>query len=643
MVNRVLVVGLDSADWSIIHPLVDSGMMPNLGRLVDGGSSGVLAGLRPLLAPMVWTSVATGCRAAAHGVAGAAEVRPDQGGIQPVGRRSWRAPSFWETLSAAGVSTAIVGWPATRPADGWPGTLIDDSFAEATGADFDTWSLPPHCISPQPLREALRELRVHPSDIAGTQLAALVPSAVEIDQKTDDRLARLAVILAEAATIHAAATHLIENTSWELFAIHYGFLGRVQQQFMRYRSAEAAMIDEDARIFGPVVDSAYRFQDMMLGRLLDLAGSDTDVLIVSANGSMIDPAFFSGPRQGASAWSELRLRDQGVLVAAGPGIARDALVHGVGVLDICPTLLAAFGLAAGAEIAGRVIDEIFAAPPQTLQSGPASAPSADELELSAEETVGHLRVLGYREHVAAPQAQAIEDARVASLINLAESDIAIGAYANAAVFLESARRLQADNSYVQLQLAQCRYFLEDWKACRPLAEAVLEAYPDAPWGHILMGGLLALTGDREAADPHLTRATELGRDVPNARLRLGTVAMQLGEHPSAEVHFQAALRLEPGLAEAVGGIGMACHAQGDQARAEQYLRQAIGLRYYLPLIHLHLGLVLAETGRLVDAAAQLRVALGQQPQLRRAADAVQKIEAAIVQSLLPGGKSEVGP
>ena len=64
-------------------------------------------------------------------------------------------------------------------------------------------------------------------------------------------------------------------------------------------------------------DAAWGFQDAMLGRLLTLAGPQADVILVSP---------------------------QGVLIAAGPGFAADAIVHGAGLTDIAATVLARFGL-----------------------------------------------------------------------------------------------------------------------------------------------------------------------------------------------------------------------------------------------------------------------------------------------------------
>ena len=79
--QRLLLVGWDSADWKIIHPLLDSGELPGLARLVESGTSGNLTTLEPQLSPMLWTSIATGKMAYHHGVPGFTEVDPGTGAV----------------------------------------------------------------------------------------------------------------------------------------------------------------------------------------------------------------------------------------------------------------------------------------------------------------------------------------------------------------------------------------------------------------------------------------------------------------------------------------------------------------------------------------------------------------------------------
>ena len=68
--QRVLLVGWDSADWQMIHPLIDQGLMPTTAKFLEQGAWGNLATTRPILSPMLWNTIATGKQPVHHGFFG---------------------------------------------------------------------------------------------------------------------------------------------------------------------------------------------------------------------------------------------------------------------------------------------------------------------------------------------------------------------------------------------------------------------------------------------------------------------------------------------------------------------------------------------------------------------------------------------
>jgi len=77
MPPRLLLIGLDAADWKIFHPLIDAGEMPAFSRLLESGASGELLAPQPLVPALLLTSLVTGKRAWQHGLCHGAEVAPD--------------------------------------------------------------------------------------------------------------------------------------------------------------------------------------------------------------------------------------------------------------------------------------------------------------------------------------------------------------------------------------------------------------------------------------------------------------------------------------------------------------------------------------------------------------------------------------
>ena len=59
--GRILMVGIDSADWDVIGPLMEEGKLPNPTALVEAGVSCDLHSLEPKQkSPTIWATIATG-------------------------------------------------------------------------------------------------------------------------------------------------------------------------------------------------------------------------------------------------------------------------------------------------------------------------------------------------------------------------------------------------------------------------------------------------------------------------------------------------------------------------------------------------------------------------------------------------------
>jgi predicted AlkP superfamily phosphohydrolase/phosphomutase/tetratricopeptide (TPR) repeat protein len=402
--RRVLLVGWDAADWKVIHPLMDAGKMPNVQRLVDQGVAGQMATLRPPLSPMLWTSIATGKRPFKHGIHGFSEPAPHGLGIQPVTNLSRRCKALWNILNQNGLKSVVIGWWPSHPAEPIHGVMVSNHFHQARGRLKDGWPLLPGTVHPPELAATLAEMRLHPEEVVGPMVEAFVPRAAEIDQDQDRRLYSLAKILCECVSIHSAATWLIENQPWDLFAVYYDAIDHFSHGFMRYHPPRQEFIPEkDFELYKDVVTTGYTFHDQMLGTLLKKVGDDVTVILMSDHGFHPDhlrpksiPQIPAGPA--------IEHRDFGILAMEGPGIKQDELLHGANVLDVAPTVLTIFGLAVGADMDGKVLTRAFEEPPKVE-----TIPSWEEVPgddgrhpldtrldpVSAKESLEQLVALGY--------------------------------------------------------------------------------------------------------------------------------------------------------------------------------------------------------------------------------------------------------
>src|SRR5215470_6104394 len=58
--RRLVLVGLDAADWAVLDPLAAAGRLPAFARLKAHGRTGVMLATPPLISPILWTTIATG-------------------------------------------------------------------------------------------------------------------------------------------------------------------------------------------------------------------------------------------------------------------------------------------------------------------------------------------------------------------------------------------------------------------------------------------------------------------------------------------------------------------------------------------------------------------------------------------------------
>ncbi len=450
--EKLLLIGWDAADWKAINPLLDAGKMPNLARLVEGGTIGNLATLQPVLSPMLWTSIATGKRPYKHGVHGFSEPDPTTGGIRPVSNLSRTTKAMWNVLNQEGLHSVVVGWWPSHPAEPLTrGAMVSNHYHRATAPLGEPWPMQEGAVHPERWAGPLEKLRVHPGELTGDDLAPFLPGLegmgqAELDEvAADPRVRSLGKIVADASSVHAAATALMQSEPWDFMAVYYDAIDHFGHSFMKYHPPRREHISErDFRIFNYCMEAGYIFHDMMLGALLALAGEDTTVLLMSDHGFHPDHLRPSAiPREPAGPAAEHR--QLGILAARGPGVREDHRVYGAGLLDICPTVLHHFGLPVGEDMDGKVLLDIYREPAEVRR-----VPSWDEVDgddgghppdrvvspADSKAAPDQLVALGYIEEPDADRGKAVEQTVRELDYNLAQAYMDGGIYGEAAVLLE---------------------------------------------------------------------------------------------------------------------------------------------------------------------------------------------------------------
>ena len=359
MSRKILLIGWDGADWNIINPLLDSGQMPALERLVNNGVISNLATLDPPISPMLWTSIATGKKADKHGILGFLEPDIANSNIRPVNVTSRKVRAIWNILHNQGKKCNVVGWWPSHPAEPINGAMISNFFHKASSKYGEPWEIKEGSVYPVSLLQDISELRVHPGEITFAHLLPFVPELDKIDKDNTIYLDAIAKNLAEAASIQSVTTHLMETTEWDLTAVYFDMIDHFCHGFMKFYPPKMEdTSDELFELLKNVIPSAYKFQDMMLDRLLTIAGEDTTVIIISDHGFQIDklrpkklPDYSSAPIHQHNPY--------GIFCISGENIKKDERIYGSTLLDITPTILDLFELPVGRDMDGKVLMSIY--------------------------------------------------------------------------------------------------------------------------------------------------------------------------------------------------------------------------------------------------------------------------------------------
>ena len=628
MTKKFLLIGWDGADWRVIKPLLDQGLLPTLKNLMARGAWGNLATLDPPLSPMLWTSIATGMTADQHGVLGFVEPMPEGQGIRPVLGSSRKTKAIWNILMQEGFQSHVIGsWPS-HPAEPIDGVYVSNFYHKATAEYGKPWPLAPGAVHPERLQEMLAQLRVHPAEITAAHILPFVPNAAEVDQEKDKRLGSIAKILADTASVHAAATYAMEAEPWDFMAVYYDAVDHFGHGFMNFHPPQRPGIpDEMFELYQGVVTAGYRFHDMLLARLLELAGPETTVMLISDHGFHPDHLRPRGiPKEPAGPAHQHR--ELGIIVLAGPEIAPGEQVYGANLLDIAPTVLTHFDLPMARDMSGRPLIEVYRNPPEveviaSWEAVPGECgmhPPDERRDPWGEQAMmDQLVALGYIDPPGEKVQENIEKQGRETQFYLARVHLYNHQADKAVPILEKIYAQAPDETRYALRLANCYRELNRPAEAKVIVQALIDKQEkDIPGLDALKASILLDEENFDEAIPLLERATQNDPRNPGVHLRIAGAYFQMKKWLEAEKSYRAALELDPDNARAYHGLAVTHLRQDRLEDAVDAALSAIARQYFMPAAHFYLGQALRRLGQWQPAAQAFQVAVLQAPGMRRA-------------------------
>jgi predicted AlkP superfamily phosphohydrolase/phosphomutase/Flp pilus assembly protein TadD len=407
--SRVLVLGLDGLDPQTVDLLMSEGRLPNLAKIRQEGAYGRLISQKPLLSPIIWTTIATGKTPDQHGIGHFVALSEETGEELPATSAMRRVKALWNIASDAGLEVATVGWWATWPPEEVRGAVVSDHTAYhflfedgfTGGEETENKTHPPELLA------EIEPFLVRPGDLAPEELATFVTvSEEELARPFDfqDDLAHFKWAYATAKSYRDVGLHLWRTRQPDLALIYVEGTDSTSHLFGHLFRAEglAGELAEQQRRFGRAVEEMYAFADRLVGEVMAAMDERTTLLVVSDHGFELgvlhdDPSKTRDLRRVSERFHRL----EGVIYVYGHRVRR-ARLDRPSIVDVAPTVLALLGLPVARDMPGRVLGEAFGRDAPAKEriatyedgGGPAGPDAAADAGISRAQ-LEHLRSLGY--------------------------------------------------------------------------------------------------------------------------------------------------------------------------------------------------------------------------------------------------------
>jgi len=270
--DRIIVIGLDSADPDLMELWLKEGRLPFMHSLLQAGVWARLLSTRGLFPDSPWSSFNTGVSPAKHGWYDYLQLKRGTTEIFRENARACRYLPFWWLLRDAGKKVAVFDVPKTYPIAGIDGiqvvpwgehypltkqSSLPPAVVEELNTRFGKYRHPWEVTNP---RRIVQEVRLY-----NTMMA-------DIDKKL------------------AASEFLLAQDEWDLFISVFAESHYAGHQFFHhFEPSHWAHDEKRGRRLGHTLPSIYTELDSALAALLKGISEDATIFIISVHG--IEPNY----------------------------------------------------------------------------------------------------------------------------------------------------------------------------------------------------------------------------------------------------------------------------------------------------------------------------------------------------------------
>ncbi len=380
--RKLLLLGIDGADWTLMDPLLDQGALPNFKKLLGNGIRAPLKTIKPTASPLIWTTIATGVGPKKHGISDFTfKVPGTEDSLLPTSNMR-RVKAVWNILSDQKTSVGVVGWWATYPAEKVVGFIVSDQASTLRNENYRAAlnlkkKSVPHLARaetfPPELDQEIEELIKASPDVGLQHLERFMKlpkkklEALKAEKKVniEDIFSVFSFALLIDQAFIVASLHGIEKYRPDFAAVYLAGLDHAaEHNFWKFIEPEkfdkVTISKEDIDRYNEVINKYYIYMDEVLGRLLALyPENESTIIVVSDHGheanKNYDPK--SDDHYNRVCSGDHNDAPDGIVILSGKDIVAGARLNRASVADIAPTVLALMGAPVGEDMPGRVLTE----------------------------------------------------------------------------------------------------------------------------------------------------------------------------------------------------------------------------------------------------------------------------------------------
>ena len=265
--KKVLAIGVDAAEWTLVKKWADEGKLPTFKRMMDGGVSAVLSSTCAEFPDSIWSSAYSGANPATYEKYFYVGYDPATGGLRHVKDTEFTDRPFWKILSDAGRRVGVVDASKYGLTEGLNGFQIANWGTHATKSKRGS-------IPPELFEEA--ETRFGPHGVGDIDMMDnTIPMYVK---KRDD--------LVNGVKRHGMLHRwLIENQDWDVIYCQFAESHQVGHFYWHFYDEQHPLYrSDDPHGLSNAMFDVYRAIDDEVGKMIEAAGPDAVSMVFATHG-----------------------------------------------------------------------------------------------------------------------------------------------------------------------------------------------------------------------------------------------------------------------------------------------------------------------------------------------------------------------